>query len=146
MRLSGGQLHGELMNPSKHFPLIITDKFAETKAFYTEALGCALTHDLDGYIQVRFGDAPEAPELAFAPPDSMPVDHGVFGGDGFVLSVPTQNADAHFERLRDKGVKIASEPSDKPWGWRSYALRDPNGLWLDFFHVAQETAAADAAS
>ncbi len=138
------------MNPSKHFPLVITDKLAETKAYYTAKLGCSITFDLDAYLQVRFGEDPDAPELAFASPGSMGAkngdsEHGRFGGDGLILSVPTKDADAPCERLRGAGAEIGSEPSDKPWGWRSFAVRDPNGVWLDFFHEAPQTAGADAA-
>ena len=39
--------------------------------------------------------------------------------------------------LRDRGVTATSEPSLKPWGWRSFEVRDPNGVILDFFHVAE---------
>ena len=53
------------MNPKKLFPMFVTDKLAETKAFYTEKAGFAITHDMDGYLQVHYGDK-DGPELAFA--------------------------------------------------------------------------------
>ncbi len=141
----GRMLHA--MNPSKLFPLIITDKLDETRAYYLETLGCQATHDLPEYLQVRFGAAPEAPELAFCTPGSMgAMQHGQFSGEGLIVSVPTRDADArHGELSKKKKAAVISEPSDKPWGWRSFATQDPNGIWLDFFHELEQTRSADAA-
>ena len=43
------------MNPNKLFPLVITDKMAQTKAFYLEQAGFQIVHDMDDYLQVRWG-------------------------------------------------------------------------------------------
>lgn len=61
------------------------------------------------------------------------------------MSIGVGDADKHRAVLADRGV-AAPEPTDKPWGWRSFALRDPNGVSLDFFHEITNTAAQDAQS
>ena len=38
-------------------------------------------------------------------------------------------------------LSVAGAPTDKPWGWRSYFVSDPNGVVLDFFHVYKEIPA-----
>ncbi|WP_428266416.1 VOC family protein [Haliangium sp.] len=136
-------------NPTKLFPLIITNDLAAVRAYYVDVLGCELTHDLDGYLQVRFGKEAEAPELCFMPPGGMAAVGAAakaFPGEGVLVSVPTGDADAHHRLLEQRGASIASPPADKPWGWRSFLVRDPNGLILDFFHVLAQADAADAAS
>jgi catechol 2,3-dioxygenase-like lactoylglutathione lyase family enzyme len=134
------------MNPTKLFPLVITDKLAETKAFYADTLGCDLVFDTGGYLQVRFGSDAAAPELAFMGPDAAPAlgPQRVFAGQGLVISVPTPSADEKHAALKRAKVKIAAPPSDKPWGWRSFVTVDPNGVALDFFHVIAQSAVADA--
>jgi catechol 2,3-dioxygenase-like lactoylglutathione lyase family enzyme len=134
------------MNPNKLFPMVITEKLAETKAFYVEQAGFEIVHDMDGYLQVRYGADESGPELAFMRPDAAPPlgKLPAFSGQGLVISVPTQDADATFTAYQGKKVPIVAEPSDKPWGWRSFLASDPNGVVLDFFHVIDQAAVADA--
>ncbi|KIG15672.1 Glyoxalase/bleomycin resistance protein/dioxygenase [Enhygromyxa salina] len=134
------------MNPTKLFPLVVTEALAETKAYYVEKLGCEVVADMDNYLQVRFGADASAPELAFMSPQQGPMGglSKPFGGDGLIVSVPTESADAKFRAVKQAKATIAAEPSDKPWGWRSFMVTDPSGVTLDFFHVIEQAAAADA--
>lgn len=133
-----------LENPRKLFPLILTEDLDATRRFYVDKLGWTATHDLDAYLQVRLHEDPESPELAFMLPGPQgPCDEArvAFAGRGVMVSVPVADADAHHGEVRAAGLEPTSAPSVKPWGWRSYALVDPNGVVLDFFHVAEAPAA-----
>ncbi len=135
------------MNPNKLFPLIFTDKLAETKAYYTEKLGAQVVIDQENYLQVRFGGEEDDPELAFMVPQTMDMLGGVlprFSGQGLLVSIPTANADASHAAMKKKGADVRVGVLDKPWGWRSYVVRDPNGVLLDFFHALDKSAVADA--
>jgi predicted enzyme related to lactoylglutathione lyase len=125
-------------------PLVITQDLAAVRTFYTEVLGYSLSHDMDTYVRVRFGESPDAPGLAFMCPSPQGPDHGVFDGRGLIVSIPTDDADAHHARVEKSDARVMSEPSDKPWGWRSYAVVDPAGVILDFFHVIAKPASVDA--
>jgi predicted enzyme related to lactoylglutathione lyase len=132
------------MNPKKLFPLVVTDRLAETKAFYVDKAGFKIQHDMDGYLQVIYGDA-DGPELAFAASESevlgkMPR----FGGEGIIVSIPTPDADRKAREMESRGVKLMGEPVTRPWGWRSFMTTDPNGVILDFFHVPADNAGANA--
>ena len=126
-----------LANPRKLFPLFITPKLAETRAFYVGKLGWTATYDVPGYLQVR-RDAPDSPEIAFMTPDAAPGPGELpsFPGAGVHVSVPVVDADRHYLSAREQGLQPQAEPALKPWGWRSYTVADPNGVMLDFFHVA----------
>jgi uncharacterized glyoxalase superfamily protein PhnB len=65
-------------------------------------------------------------------------EYGRFGGTGAVVSVPTKDADQKCAELSKKGISIENPLEDKPWGWRSFHVSDPNGVILDFFHVYKE--------
>lgn len=123
-------------NPNKLFPMFVTAKLDETRAFYVDKLGWIATFDMPGYLQVRSG-APEGPEISFMNPDSGAASGSPsFEGRGVVVSIPVPDADEHHATLRDRGVAPRTEPTIKPWGWRSYQVADPSGVILDFFHVA----------
>ncbi len=118
-------------NPNKLFPLIVTDKLDETRAFYKDTLNWEIAIDMDAYLQVRSAGE-DGPELAFMAPDGV---HPSYKGEGVILSVPTQSADELHDDLAKKSVELLGAPKDQPWGWRSFAARDPSGVLLDFFHV-----------
>lgn len=132
------------MNPNKLFPLVVTTDLAKTKAFYTQKAGFTVTTEVDGYIALRYGDDPEGPELSFMTPCPETSRAEAFEGRGLILSIPTANADATHAALRVRGAEPLTSPADKPWGWRSFHVVDPNGVILDFFHVIAQSAAADA--
>ncbi|HVI00176.1 MAG TPA: VOC family protein [Enhygromyxa sp.] len=127
----------KLENPNKLFPMFMSAKLGETKAFYVDKLGWKATYDLPSYLQVRIGDV-DGPELCFMNTETgSAAGSPNFAGQGVVVSVPVEDADRHHAALRERGVQALSEPSLKPWGWRSFEVRDPNGVILDFFHVAE---------
>lgn len=128
-------------------PLLITEALPATRAFYVDDLGCEVVIEQGEYLQIRFGDEPDTRELAFMAPDPP---GGPMAGlpsysGGLVVSIAVDDADKFRELLGARGV-AAPEPTDKPWGWRSFVLRDPNGVVLDFFHAIAEDAAQDASS
>lgn len=131
----------KLPTPTKLFPMFVTDKIAQTKAFYVDKLGWTATYDMPEYLQVR-SDEPDGPELSFMTPNAGPEPLPCFEGRGVMVSVPVADADEHHAGTRARGLSPASEPALKPWGWRSYVVADPNGVLLDFFHVAAPPAHA----
>ena len=49
-----------------------------------------------------------------------------------VITVLVDDVDAHFERSEREGASVLSAPKDQPWGVRSYAALDPQGLQWEF--------------
>ena len=136
------------MNDTNHLiPLIVTDKLAQTRKYYVEQAGFTPTMEQEGYLQVRHGKE-SGPELSFVVPDMGPPDmlQPAFGGKGLILSVRTSDADAKYRALEQSGITPSSEPSTRPWGWRSFTAVDPNGIVLDFFSIPNEASGADAQS
>lgn len=126
-------------NPTKLFPLFVTDKLDQTKRFYVEQAGFRVVVDMPMYLQVAYGEG-DAPELCFMKPDAFPdgKTRPSFTGRGVIVSIPTENADDKYAALDAADAQLASKPEDKPWGWRSFFAVDPNGVLLDFFHVYKE--------
>lgn len=118
-------------NPTKLFPLVVTDDLARTRKCY-EALGFDVSIDMPDYIQFRYGKDESGPEIAFMKP--VPNTRR-FGGEGLIVSIPTQDADHKHAQLEGTDVEVLGEPADRPWGWRSFHVKDPSGVVLDFFHV-----------
>jgi uncharacterized glyoxalase superfamily protein PhnB len=55
----------------------------------------------------------------YRPPRSSEVSHGVL--------VHVDDVNAHFDRVRNSGARIVTEPADMPFGERQYTVEDSGG-------------------
>jgi len=100
----------------------------QSLAWYRDVLGFTLerTREHEGQLRsayLRSGDARIA----------LNQDDGARGwtrvkGEGFsLLFTTTQSVDAIARGIRERGGALETEPTDTPWGTRSFRLRDPDG-------------------
>lgn len=82
-----------------------------------------------GHAELALGDeivmlASVFPEIGTASPQDLPAVH-------CQLQVYVDDVDAHYERAREAGATIATEPEDQFYGARSYRAVDPEGgRWI----------------
>jgi uncharacterized glyoxalase superfamily protein PhnB len=53
-------------------------------------------------------------------------------GVGFHLQLQVDDIDAFYQHCLEQGaiLAVSGEPVDQPWGWREFALKDPDGyVW-----------------
>lgn len=111
---------------------IVTEKLAETKKFYTDVLGFGVTFENEFYLLMHTPD--KSAEISFLLPNhpsQQPFFHKPFGGEGMYLTIEVKDVDAIYDELKKKGVAIAIEIRDEPWGDRHFAISDPNGIGID---------------
>lgn len=90
--------------------------------FYEGALGLrrrSTGEDITLHLPTR-GDAEGAWLLLHPRTNGMPPPHGLG-------TFQVDDVDAVVERLRSAGYRIASEPTDQPWGVRDASVLDPDG-------------------
>ena len=127
------------------YPMIATDKLAETRAFYLQ-LGFVVVCEGDCYLHLH---APKAPhvQLGFHRPgssDQPPVFRGSFGGQGVFYGLEVDDVDAEYRRLTGLGLEAAFAPRDEPWGQRHFGVVDPNGIVVDIIQPIVMTKPAPA--
>lgn len=57
---------------------------------------------------------------------------GVRVGVGIHLQLKVDNVDTFYQHCLDEGalLSVSGEPTDQSWGWREFALKDPDGyVW-----------------
>ena len=119
---------------------IITDKLAETKAFYTETMGFGVTFENEFYLLLHTPD--RSAEISFLLPDhptQQPLFQPAFQGQGVYLTIEVDDVDAWYEALQAKGVDIKIDLRDEPWGDRHFAIQDPNGVGIDIVKYSGST-------
>lgn len=111
---------------------ILTDKLAESKAFYTAKLGFGVTFENEFYLLMHTPN--RQAELSFLlphHPTQQPFFHKPFLGQGMYLTIEVDDVDRFYKDLKKKGVPIKIKIRNEPWGDRHFAIEDPNGIGID---------------
>lgn len=117
---------------------ILTEKLAESKAFYTENLGFGVTFENEFYLLMHTPN--KQAELSFLLPNhptQNPFFHAAFEGKGMYLTIEMDEVDSLYQELKAKGVEIKVDIRDEPWGDRHFAIQDPNGIGIDIVRYTQ---------
>jgi predicted enzyme related to lactoylglutathione lyase len=105
----------------------ITDRFDDVCRFYGRALGWPVTRQWDDGGRGRI--------FGFGADGRIEVIEGAAEQlSGVFLSIEVDDADAFHDRLVAADVTITQRLGDQPWGHRNFAVIDPEGLQLVFFH------------
>jgi len=98
--------------------LFVDDPFTVAD-WYREHLGLSEAHRTDRFV--RLADKSRKPCLA------LHVGAPVQRAEHVQLHFEVDDVDADHRRLAAEGVAVSSPPTDRPWGWRVAAFRDPAG-------------------
>lgn len=111
---------------------ILTEKLAESKAFYTEMLGFGVAFENEFYLLLHTPN--RQAEISFLLPFHPTQDiffHQPFNGRGMYLTIEVDDVDTLYKDLINKGLEIKVDLRDEPWGDRHFAFADPNGIGID---------------
>ena len=111
---------------------IITEKLAESKAFYTQVLQFGVTFENDFYLLLHTPN--QEAEISFLLPNhpsQQPLFQKPFTQQGVYLTIEVENVDEYYHQLKEQGVPIAIGLREEPWGDRHFAIIDPNGIGID---------------
>lgn len=111
---------------------IVTEKLAETKAFYTQTLGFGVTFENEFYLLLHTPD--RRAEISFLLPNhpsQQPIFQAPFQNQGVYLTIEVDDVDSLYQELKTKAVEIKVDIRDEVWGDRHFAIQDPNGVGID---------------
>ena len=109
------------------FVLLYVRDVAAERDFYVEKMGLELEGESAAFVQfLPQGGASFALIKGEHPTSTATIE----------LWWQTADVDGTYARLKDRGVEIASEPEDKPFG-RTLSIKDLEGNTLNFFQPPQ---------
>jgi catechol 2,3-dioxygenase-like lactoylglutathione lyase family enzyme len=117
------------MNVSSFYPVICTDRVAESRDFYTRLFGFEVTFEADWYVSLRRGEA----ELALLD-HTHPTIPAAYRRPvrGMLLNFEVDDVDAEWERLvGQEGLKPELEIRSEEFGQRHFIVADPSGVLID---------------
>ena len=101
-----------------HVHLPVSD-LPRSRSFYTETMGFEVGYEDEAMVYF--------PEVGLIIDQSDTVI-----GTGTIVGLTCQDADAEYERLRQRGAPLGTRPQDQPWGVRNFYVSDPDGNQVEF--------------
>ncbi|MEN2986683.1 VOC family protein [Tistrella sp. BH-R2-4] len=128
------------------YPVIMTDRVAETAAFWQTHLGFDVVFQADWYVHLSHSTDPGV-NIAVLDHShqTVPAGYGRPVG-GVLVNIEVEDVDAEWSRLQAlPDVVILLPIRDEAFGQRHFILRDPAGTLIDMIKVIPHAAEYDAA-
>lgn len=117
------------MRLTSFYPVLMTEKIAETRDFYCHHFGFEPTFEADWYVSLKRGEW----ELAILAPGHETIPAGAGKPvQGLLLNFEVEDADAEHRRLVvEAGLTEALSLRSEEFGQRHFIVADPNGVLID---------------
>jgi len=115
-------------------PMMAVRDMAKAIAFYRDSLGFELGMAFPDADSPEYADlSKDGMVLMFIPAQSCGIGPGEKLGTGVNLYMEIDDdIDRYCAELKGKGVKIAADIKDEPFGIRDFTVEDPDGYKLTF--------------
>jgi len=126
---------------SSFYPVVMTERVAETAEFYVEYFGFEKVFEADWYVSLKKADAGASFELAILDAAHPTVPEAYRNkATGLILNFEVDDVDAEYERLI-RGAKLPLELDirSEDFGQRHFITVDPNGILIDVITVIPPT-------
>ena len=119
------------MKIERVYPVICTDKIAESRDFYMQNFHFKITYEEDWYVSLRSEESPEY-ELALLDYQhpSIPEEYRQ-PTKGLLLNLEVALVDQEYDRLKKEGLPMLLDLKSEDWGQRHFITKDPNELLID---------------
>ncbi len=112
------------------YPTLVSDKLVSTVNFYEDFFGFVPAIEKEGYVFLQSADKPD---MCLAIFDAA---HKCVGRlketvQGLILSMPSKDVSAAYDRLYMEGVEMFKELGQDINGLKHFVVRDPNGVLIN---------------
>jgi catechol 2,3-dioxygenase-like lactoylglutathione lyase family enzyme len=116
---------------STFYPVICTERVAETRDFYVDLFGFEVTFDGGWYVSLRRPDGGH--ELAMVDSTHPTIPDGYrTPAAGLILNFEVDDVDAEYRRLTEEGgLEPKLELRSEDFGQRHFIVADPSGVLVD---------------
>ncbi len=118
------------------YPVICTDKMAESKAFYLNNFPFEVTFESDWYMSLRSnGERPFELAILNYRHETIPEGFKKPLTGGLSANFEVEDVDSVYRTFRDASLPIHLELRSEDFGQRYFITSDPNGVLIDVIKV-----------
>ena len=128
-----------MIKPKGSFIVLIVKDLEKAKIFYINNFGFSIVFQNEWYLHLV---SESGIQVAFMLPD-QPTQPDIFkkryDGNGFILSLEVDDADQAYSDAKINSLNIALDLKSEEWGQRHFAIKDPNGVYVDVIQATEPT-------
>ena len=128
-----------MINPNSSFSVLIVNDLDKAKSFYVNNFGFSIAFQNEWYLHLV---SESGIQVAFMLPN-QPTQPDIFkkqyDGNGFIFSVEVDDADQAYSHTKNNSLDIAIDLKSEEWGQRHFAIKDPNGVYVDVVQATEPT-------
>lgn len=120
------------MKSTQYYPVLMTDRVADTARYYEQHFRFTRLFDSDWYVHLQsLEDA--SVNLAILDGDHATIPEAARGGRaaGVLLNFEVEDASLEYQRVLDQGLDVQLALRDEAFGQRHFIVKDPNGVLID---------------
>lgn len=120
------------MKSTQYYPVLMTDRVAETARYYEQHFRFTRLFDSDWYVHLQSVEDAGV-NLAILDGDHATIPQAARGGraSGVLLNFEVADASAEYQRVLDQGLDVQLALRDEAFGQRHFIVKDPNGVLID---------------
>ncbi|WP_439606385.1 VOC family protein [Hydrogenophaga sp.] len=120
------------MKSTQYYPVLMTDRVAETARYYEQHFRFTRQFDSDWYVHLQSSeDANVNLAILDGAHATIPAVARSGRAAGVLLNFEVDNVDAEYERVLASGLDVQLALRDEPFGQRHFIVQDPNGVLID---------------
>lgn len=120
------------MKSTQYYPVLMTDRVADTARFYEDHFRFSRQFDSDWYIHLQSReDASVNLAVLDRSHPTIPAARRGQQVSGLLLNFEVSNVDAEYERAIAQGLDVLLAIRDEDFGQRHFIVQDPNGVMID---------------
>jgi Uncharacterized protein conserved in bacteria len=119
------------MKTTSYYPVIMTNRIAETAQFYRRHFRFEPLFESDWYVHLQSTEDQKV-TLAILDPSHETVPQQARNTvAGLILNFEVEDPDAVYAACQDAGLPILKDLTDEAFGQRHFITADPNGVLID---------------
>jgi catechol 2,3-dioxygenase-like lactoylglutathione lyase family enzyme len=120
------------MKSTSYYPVLMTDRVAETARFYQDHFRFIGLFDSDWYVHLQSSED-QSVNLAILDGRHATIPATARGGraSGVLLNFEVDDVDAEYERALAQGLTVLLALRDEAFGQRHFIVQGPDGVLID---------------
>jgi uncharacterized glyoxalase superfamily protein PhnB len=120
------------------YPVVVTNDIRSAQQFYVKWFGYNVLFESSWFVLLT-SPGENSSMIAFMDEvhPSTPPSPKATKGEGLFITIDVADSKTLSEALKQAGATFTYELTEEPWGQRRFALKDPNGIWVDVVEQIQ---------
>ena len=129
----------KMINPNSSFPVLIVKNIDLAKTFYVNNFGFNIAFQNEWYLHLVSNSGIQVAFMLPNQPTQPEIFKNAYNGQGLIFSLEVNDADLAYKYATNKSLVIALELRSEEWGQRHFAVKDPNGIYVDIVQATEPT-------